>query len=283
MYHQHSRREAPLATRNERILSFHMKIIVCVKHVPDPNLPMKVDQSTKRLVRNPSASILDPADEFGLEVALKTVEAQGGEVVAVTMGPAQAEDALRRAMAMGAERAIHIVDDTLAGSDALGTARALAAAIQSENPDLVICAVESTDAYSGMVPGALAELLGLPQVTFARTFDVSDGNVTVQRATETGYQTIQAALPALVTVTASVAEPRYPSFKGLMQAKKKPIDARSAGDLGLDPTTVGAAGAKERVLTVELLREEKQTQTITDDGGDSVEQIVAFLKKIQVA
>jgi len=260
-----------------------MKIVVCVKHVPDPNLPMTVDQSTMRLVRNPSSSILDPADEFGLEVALKTVEAQGGEVVAVTMGPAQAEDALRRAMAMGAERAIHIVDDALAGSDALGTARTLASAIRNENPDLVICAVESTDAYSGMVPGALAELLGLPQVTFARTFEVADGSVTVQRSTEMGYQTIQAALPALVTVTASVAEPRYPSFKGLMQAKKKTIEVKSAGDLGLDTATVGAAGAKERVVNVELLREEKQGQTITDDGGDSVEQIVAFLKKIQVA
>jgi electron transfer flavoprotein beta subunit len=260
-----------------------MKIVVCVKHVPDPNLPMTVDQSTLRLVRNPSASILDPSDEFGLEVALKTVEAQGGEVVAITMGPAPAEDALRRAMAMGAERSIHIVDDGLAGSDALGTARALAAAIQNENPDLVICSVESTDAYSGMVPGALAELLGLPQVTFARSFEVADGNVSVQRATETGYQTIQASLPALVTVTASVAEPRYPSFKGLMQAKKKPIDAKTIGDLGLDPTTVGAAGAKERVVSVELLREEKQGEKITDDGGDSVEQIVAFLKKIQVA
>lgn len=260
-----------------------MKIVVCVKHVPDPNLPMSVDRGTKRLVRNPSASILDPSDEFGLEVALRTVEAQGGEVIALTMGPAQAEDALRRAMAMGAERAIHLVDDALAGSDALGTARALAAAIRDEKPDLVICAVESTDAYSGMVPGALAELLSLPQVTFARTFEVADGSVTVQRATETGYQTIQAALPALVTVTASVAEPRYPSFKGLMQAKKKQIDARSAADLGLDPATVGEAGAKERVLSVELLREEKQGQKITDDGGDSVEQIVAFLKKIQVA
>ncbi len=260
-----------------------MKIVVCVKHVPDPNLPMTVDPNTKRLVRNPSSSILDPSDEFGLEVALKTVEAQGGEVVAITMGPAQAEDALRRAMAMGAERAIHIVDDALAGSDALGTARALAAAIQNESPDLVVCAVESTDAYSGMVPGALAELLGLPQVTFARTFEVADGTVTVQRSTETGYQTIQAALPALVTVTASVAEPRYPSFKGLMQAKKKTIDAKSTGDLGLDAATVGETGAKERVLSVELLREEKQGQTITDDGGDSVEQIVAFLKKIQVA
>jgi electron transfer flavoprotein beta subunit len=261
-----------------------MKICVCVKHVPDPNLPMVVDPGTKRLVRNPASSILDPADEYGLEMALKLVEAQGGEVVAVTMGPAPAEDALRRAMAMGAERSIHLIDDALAGSDALGTAKALAAAIRAESPDLVICAVESTDAYCGMVPGALAELLGLPQVTFARSVDIADGSVTVQRATDSGYQTIQAALPALITVTASVGEPRYPSFKGLMAAKRKPIDAKDAGALGIDPSTVGETGAKEQVLKVEQIREEKQGQKITDDGsGDSVEQIVAFLKRIQVA
>lgn len=261
-----------------------MKIVVCVKHVPDPNLPVQVDPGTKRLVRTPSSSILDPADEFGLEVALQTVEAQGGEVVALTMGPPAAEDALRRAMAMGAERAIHIVDDALAGSDALATAKALAAAIRTESPDLVICAVESTDAYSGVVPGALAELLDLPQVTFARKMTIEGGTVTVQRATESGYQTIQSALPAVVTVTASVAEPRYPSFKLLMQAKRKPIDARDAATLGLDAASVGEAGAKERVLSVESVKQEKQGVRVTDDGtGDSVDQIVDFLKKIQIA
>jgi electron transfer flavoprotein beta subunit len=259
-----------------------MKIVVCVKHVPDPNLPMRVDPATKRLDRAGSQSILDPADEFGIEVALQTVEAQGGEVVVLTMGPAAAEEALRRAMAMGAERAIHLIDDALAGSDALGTAKTLAAAIRSENPDLVICAVESTDAYSGVVPGALAELLGLPQVTFARQMSVADGKVTVQRATETGYQTIEATLPALVTVTASVAEPRYPSFKLLMQAKRKTIDQRDIAALGVGAGEVGQAGAKEQVLSVELVREEKQGVKITDDGGDSVDQIIDFLKKVQL-
>lgn len=261
-----------------------MKIVVCVKHVPDPNLPMQVDHQTKRLVRGTSGSILDPADEFGLEAALKIVEADGDEVVVITMGPAPAEDALRRAMAMGAERAIHILDEALAGSDALTTAQALAAAIRAESPELVICAVESTDAYTGVVPGALAELLDLPQVTFARTLSVEGGNVTIQRATDTGYQTIQAALPALVTVTASVGEPRYPSFKGLMAAKRKPIDVKDASALGLDASAIGEPGARERVLAIDEVREEKQGQKITDDGtGDTVDQIVEFLKKIQVA
>jgi electron transfer flavoprotein beta subunit len=259
-----------------------MKIVVCVKHVPDPNLPTRIDPATKRLDRAGSQSILDPADEYGIEVALRTVEAQGGEVVVLTMGPAAAEEALRRAMAMGAERAIHLIDDALAGSDALGTAKVLAAAIRSESPDLVICAVESTDAYSGVVPGALAELLGLPQVTFARQVSLDDGRVTVQRATETGYQTIEAALPALVTVTASVAEPRYPSFKLLMQAKRKTIDQRDVAALGVRAGEVGETGAKEQVLAVELVREEKQGVKITDDGGDSVDQIIDFLKKVQL-
>jgi len=260
-----------------------MKIVVCAKHVPDPNMPMEVDTGTKRLKRNPAQSIFDPSDEYGIEIALQLVEKQGGEVVVLTMGPAAAEDALRRAMAMGAGRAIHIQDNALAGSDALGTARTLAAAIRAESPDLVVCAVESTDAYTGMVPGALAELLDLPQVTFARSLSADSGKVTVQRATETGYQTVEAQLPALVTVTASVAEPRYPSFKLMMQAKKKPVDAKDTAALGVAADSVGETGAKEEVLTVALIREEKQGVKITDEGGDSVEQIVAYLKKIQVA
>jgi len=259
-----------------------MKIVVCVKYVPDPNLPVQVDMATKRLNRGKGGSLLDPADEYGLEVALQTVEKSGGEVVVVTMGPATAEEGLRRAMAMGAERAIHLQDEAFAGSDALGTATALAAAIREENPDLVICAVESTDAYTGVVPGALAELLNLPQVTFARSVEIEGSSVKIQRATDLGYQVVQAQLPALLTVTASVAEPRYPSFKLLMQAKKKPIDVKDAAALGV-AGAVGQAGAKERVLAIEQVKQEKQGVKITDDGGDSVDQIIDFLKKLQIA
>ena len=260
-----------------------MKIVVCVKHVPDPNYPMHVDPLSKRLVRDPRQSILDPADEFGLEIALKAVEEHGGEVVALTMGPAPAEDALRRAMAMGAERAIQIVDDALAGSDALTTARVLAAAIKAERPDLVVCAVESTDAYTGMVPGALAELLNLPQLTFARSVTLGAADVTIERVTELGLQTLRANLPALLTVTASVAEPRYPSFKGLMAAKRKPIDTRDAAALGFGAGEVGEAGARERVLAIDSSKQEKQGQLVVDDGGSSVDAIVAYLQKLQIA
>ena len=260
-----------------------MKICVCVKHVPDPNLSMRVDPGTRRLIRDSAKSILDPADEYGLEAALRLVEQHGGETVAVTMGPPAAADALRRAMAMGADRSIHVSDGALAGSDVLGTARTLAAAIRAEQPDLVICATESTDAYSGMLPGALAALLDLPQVTFARSVTVEGTTIKVQRDTETGYQMIQADLPALLTVTASIGEPRYPSFKGMMAAKKKPLDERDTAALGVDGGTVGEAGARERVLVIEPVSQTKQTRRVTDEGdGESVGEIVAFLKQIQV-
>lgn len=260
-----------------------MKICVCVKHVPDPNFPMVVDPGSKRLQRDAAQSILDPADEFGVETALKLVEEHGGEVVAITMGPAASDDALRRAMAMGVERVIQVTDDALAGSDALSTARVLAEAIRGESPDLVITAIESTDSYSGMVPGALAELLGLPQVTFARSAEISGNTLRITRDIETGRQTLEATLPVLLSVTASIAEPRYPSFRGLMQAKRKPVDLKSLSDLGIDPSTVGEAGAKERVLSIERDVQEKQGRVIEDDGsGDSVDQIVAYLKEIQV-
>lgn len=243
---------------------------------------MVVDPGTKRLVRNPAESVLDTADEYGVELALQLVEQHGGEVTVVTMGPAAADDALRRALAMGANHAIHLLDDALAGSDALGTARALAAAIAPLGADLVICATESTDAYSGMVPGALAELLELPQLTFAREASVEGATLTVKRAVDTGIQTIQATLPALLSVTASIAEPRYPTFRGLMQAKRVAVQTKSLADLGLDPSQVGAAGAQERVTEITTQTVEKQGVKIHDEGGDSVEQIIAYLKRIEV-
>jgi len=246
-------------------------------------MPMVVDPASKRLVRDRGQSILDPSDEFSVETALKLVEEHGGESVAITMGPSGAEDALRRAMAMGVDRSILINDDALAGSDVISTARTLAAVLSSEQPDLVICATESTDAYTGMVPGALAEMLGLPLVSFARSVTIDGSTISAQQDTENGYRTIQAPLPALLTVTASIAEPRYPSFKGMMQAKKKPLQRVDAGSLGLDSALLGETGARERVLNIDQVHQEKQVRTVSDDGsGSSVEEIVAFLKSIQV-
>jgi electron transfer flavoprotein beta subunit len=260
-----------------------MKIVVCAKFIPDPNLPMEVDPGSRRLVRNPAQSILDPGDEFGIEAALRLVEEHGGEVVAVSMGPDAADSALRRAMAMGVDRAILISDPALAGSDALATAKVLAAVIRGEEPDLVICATESTDAYTGMVPGALAALLDMPQVTFARSVNVNGTKLSAQRDYENGYQSVETELPAVLTVTASIAEPRYPSFKGMMQAKRKPIDTRDLAAVGLDAQEVGEAGARERVLTVERVQIQKQTRIVEDDGtGNSVDEVVAYLREVQV-
>ncbi len=259
-----------------------MNIVVCVKHVPNPDLPMVVDPDARRLVRNPAESVLDTADEYGVEIGLQLAESHGGEVTVLTMGPEAADDALRRALAMGAHNAVHIIDDALAGSDALGTARTLAAAIETLDADLVICATESTDAYSGMVPGALAELLDLPQLTFAREVTIDGDTITVKRAVDSGVQTIQATMPALLSVTASIAEPRYPTFRGLMQAKRKPVDTKSIADLGIDAGSVGEAGAQERVKHVATQSVEKEGIKIHDDGGDSVEQIVAYLKRIEI-
>jgi len=260
-----------------------MKICVCVKHIPDPTMPMVVDPQSKRLVRDRGQSILDPSDEYSIETALRLVEEHGGESVAITMGPDGAEDALRRAMAMGIDRSILVNDDALSGSDVLSTARTLAAVLTAEQPDLVICATESTDAYTGMVPGALAELLGMPLVSFARSVTVEGASISAQQDTERGYRTVKSPLPALLTVTASIAEPRYPSFKGMMQAKKKPLQRLGAAALGLDPQGIGEAGARERVLKIDQVHQEKQGRTIVDDGsGSSVDEIVAFLKSIQV-
>ncbi len=260
-----------------------MKICVCVKHIPDPNLPMTVSPETRRLVRNQGQSILDPSDEFSVETGLRLIEEHGGEVVVVTMGPDSADEALRRAMAMGADRAILISDEKLGGSDVVGTVRVLAAALKREDPDLVICATESTDAYTGMVPGALAEQLDLPMITFARSVTVDGSTISAQQDTELGYRVIQTTLPALLTVTASIAEPRYPSFKGMMQAKKKPIDRIDTVALDLDPGNVGESGARERVVAIEQVRQEKQVRQVVDDGtGSSVDEIVAYLKSLQV-
>lgn len=259
-----------------------MKIVVCAKFIPDPNLPIQVDPERKRLVRDPSQSILDPGDEFGIEAALQLVETHGGEVVSVTMGPEASDAGIRRAMAMGVERSILVTDPALEGSDALTTARALANVIRSESPDVVICATESTDAYTGMVPGQIAAMLDMPQLTFVRSIEVDGSTVTAQRDYENGYQTVRAELPVLATVTASIAEPRYPSFKGLMQAKKKPIDTRGVADVGLDVSTAGEAGARERVLEISTVEIDKQTRLIEDDGsGESVDEIVSYLKQIQ--
>ena len=259
-----------------------MNIVVCVKQIPDPVLPGELDPSTKTLKRE-GKLIMDESDSFGVEMGLQLAEkAGGGEVTIVSMVPSSGVQGIRQALAMGAAKAILVSDEALAGSDALGTAKVLAAAIRrAGDVDLVLTATESTDGYTGTVPAQVAELLGWPSLTFAKQVEVSDGKVRVQRQTEAGYDEVECPLPCLVTVTAGVVEPRYPSFKGIMAAKNKPVDQVSVSDLGLDASEVGWAGARQEIVDVGAA-EERQAGEIVEDEGDGFERIVQFLEKVKV-
>jgi electron transfer flavoprotein beta subunit len=239
-----------------------VNIVVCVKHIPDPNLPPEMDGH--RLKRTGVQGVLDPGDEFGVEAGLELKEAHGGEVTLISMGPPPALEAIRRGLSMGADRGVLVSDDALEGADALVTARVLGAAIGKESFDLVVAGVESTDGYTGTMPSMLAEVLDIPQVTFAKSLELSDGRLRVNRQTADGYHVVECQLPALITVTAGVNEPRYASFKGIMAAKKKPLDQLTLGDLGLSE---GAVKVNQRVAQVSAAEERKAGEVIEDDGS----------------
>lgn len=251
-----------------------MKIVVTVKQVPDPNsnLTLEGDNTISR----EKEVVLDPGDECGVEEALQLKEAHGGEVVLVSMGPERAKDAIRKGLSMGADRGILVSDPALAGADALLTARVLAGAIKPEQPDLVICGTESYDGSTGMVPPMLAELLGCPQLTFAKKVEVAGSTIKVHRQTADGYQVIEAATPALVTVTAAIAEPRYASLKGIMAARSKEIKQLALADVGVD----GSAPAE----TIEGMAEAETRKAgeVIEDDGTAVDKIVQVLAAAKV-
>jgi len=251
-----------------------LKIVVTVKQVPDPSstFSLEADNSLSR----EKEAVLDPGDECGVEEALQLKEAHGGEVVLVSMGPDRAKEAVRKGLSMGADRGILISDAGLAGADALLTARALAAAIKAESPDLVICATESYDGSTGMVPPMLAELLGMPQLTFAKKVEVTDSSVKVHRQTSDGYQVIEAPRPAVITVTAAIAEPRYASLKGIMAARSKEIKPLALSDLGIEK-----GEPAETVQSVADAEARKAGQVIEDDGT-AVDRIVQVLSEAKV-
>jgi electron transfer flavoprotein beta subunit len=255
-----------------------------VKQIPDPADPGALDPETKTLKRDVKL-ILDESDSFGVEMALQLVDdAGGGEVTLVSMAPGSETGGLRTALAMGAAKAVLVSDDALKGSDALGTAKVLAKAIgRVEGVDLVLAATESSDGYTGTVPEQLAGLLSLPSVTFAKSIDVDSdgGKVKVQRQTEAGFDEVECPTPCLVSVTAGVVEPRYPSFKGIMAAKSKPVDEVTVADLGLDAGEVGWAGAGQEIVAIEPAPEREAGEIIEDDG-DAHEKIVEFLAGLKV-
>lgn len=256
-----------------------MKVVVCVKQIPDPADPGEMDPATNTLKRDVKL-ILDESDSYGVEMALQLVD-DDGEVILVSMVPNNQVTGLRTALAMGADGAIIVSDEALAGSDALGTAKVLAAAIKRAEPDLVLTATESSDGYTGTVPVQIAELLGMPSVTFAKEIAVADGAVRVKRQTETGYDDVSCPLPCLVSVTAGVVEPRYPSFKGIMSAKSKPVDELTIADLGIDADSVGWAGARQEITNIELAPTREAGEIFVDEG-DGHERIIAFLEELKV-
>ena len=258
-----------------------MKVVVCVKQIPDPADPGALDPETKTLKRD-TKLILDESDSYGVEMALQLVDAAGdGEVHLVSMAANHEVSGLRTALAMGAAGATIVSDDALAGSDALGTAKVLAAAIARQEPDLVLAGTESSDGYTGVVPEQIAELMGLPSVTFAKSISIDVDAAKIQRQTEAGYDDIECPLPVVVSVTAGVVEPRYPSFKGIMAAKNKPVDELDLDSLGIDASQVGWAGAGQEIVAVDDAPAREAGEVIEDEG-DAHERIVALLDELKV-
>ena len=257
-----------------------MNVIVCVKQIPDPALPGALDPGSKTLKRD-GKLILDESDSYGVEMALQLVDkAGGGEVSLVSMAPNGEVSGLRTALAMGAAKGVLVSDPELAGSDALTTAKVLAAAVQRlGGADLVLAATESSDGYTGTVPEQVAAVLGLPSVTFAKTVTVDGSTVKVNRQTEAGYDEVECPLPAVVSVTAGVVEPRYPSFKGIMAAKSKPVDTVTAADLGVTP--VGWAGANQEIVDVAQAPAREAGEVVVDEGEAHL-KVVAFLEGLKV-
>ncbi len=259
-----------------------MNIVVCVKQVPEPTGTNRINPDTLRIMREGVDSVLDPADEYSVEAALQIAEANPGSTVTlVSMGPERALEAIRRGLAMGADKGILISDPALAGSDVLATTRVLAAAIKRANPDLVLTATESSDAYTGMVPGGIAQHLDMPLLSYAKKLTIAGGKATIERQTASGFQRVEAQLPVVVTVTGSINTPRYPALRGIMQAKKKPVDNLKASDLGFSPEQVGFQGAREKVLGWSPA-EQRKAGTVVKDDGSAATQIADFLAQLKV-
>jgi electron transfer flavoprotein beta subunit len=253
-----------------------MNIVVCVKQVPDTWAEKKLSDSDKTVDRDGVEGVMNELDEYAIEEALRIKEAHDGEVTVLTMGPEKAVETIRKALSMGVDQAVHVVDDGLHGSDALATSYALAQALGTLSFDLVLLGVESTDARMSVVPAMLAERLGVAQLTLARKVEVGAGTVKIERQTDTGYDVVEAATPVVVSVVEKINEPRYPSFKGIMAAKKKPLTTLTLADAGIDASKVGLAGSGSAVLEF-AARPPKAAGQIVKDEGDGGVKLAEFL------
>ena len=258
-----------------------MKIVVTVKLVPDTNADKRIDPGTKRLVRTGVETVLNPFDEYALEAALQLKDKLGADttVTVLTVAPESGKEIVRKALAMGADDAVLVSDEGLAGSDVLGTARALAAALKKTGFDLVVTGTQSTDAITGELPGTLAELLGIPGLTYLRKLEVEGSTVRAERETDTGFLKVSAPLPVLASVTKSIAEPRYPSLKGIMGAKKKTIAALALGELGLEQP-VGLEGAKAELVGLSDPPARGKGKVVeVADGAEGARVVFEFLRE----
>jgi electron transfer flavoprotein beta subunit len=255
-----------------------VNIVVCVKRVPDTAADKKLDPQDFTLDRESVDSIINPVDEYAVEEALRLKEQHGGEVAVLTMGPGGAEkNAVRKALALGADRGMLVSDERLHGSDAMATAHVLAKALGGMEFDLVLMGSESTDARTSLVPQALAQHLDLPGLTNAKKVEVDGSAITIHREEEGGYAVVASSLPAVVSVVKGINEPRYPSLKGIMGAKQKPVETMSADDAGVDSALVGLQGSKTEVLAAEP-RPPKEKGTIVTDQGDGAVKLADFLQ-----
>lgn len=257
-----------------------MRVVVCVKHVPD--LQSERGFTDSGLVdRGQGDGTLNELDENAVEAALALVEAHGGDVTVVTLGPDDADDAVRRGLQMGATQALHVLDDAAAGSDVFGTATVLAAAVRhlastGDPVDLVMTGMASLDGVTSLLPAALAAELDLPQLTLATEVGVDGDMVRVRRVLDHATEVLTARLPALVSVTDTANEPRYPNFAGIMAARKRTVEVVSLADLGVDPATVGRVGARTEVVDT-VPRPARENRVLIADDGDAGLRLAAYL------
>jgi electron transfer flavoprotein beta subunit len=253
-----------------------MNIVVCLKQVPDTYSERKLRAADSTLDRDAADGVMNELDEYAVEEGLRLAEAHGGEVTILTMGPEKASESIRKALSMGADKAVHLIDDALAGSDALATSAALAAVLGRIGFDVVILGSESTDARMGVMGAMLAERLGVPQLSFASKVEIDGPNISINRQADYGYDRVQATLPAVISVVEKINEPRYPSFKGIMAAKKKPVEKLGVADIGIDPGQVGLVSAATEVVSF-ASRPPRQAGTVVKDEGDGGVKAAEFL------
>jgi electron transfer flavoprotein beta subunit len=259
-----------------------MNIVVLVKQVPDTSAERKLNSDDNTLDRESVDAVINEIDEYAIEAGILLKEANDGEVTILTVGPERATESIRKALSMGADKAVHVSDPAIHGSDAIQTATVIAAALKTIEYDVVIAGSEATDTRVSVVPALVAEVLGLPQLSHARKITVDGGSATIERVSDTGYDVVQASIPAVISVVEKINEPRYPSFKGIMAAKSKPIQTLTVADLGLGADEVGLANAATQVVSFEAAPPRQAGQVVKDegDGGAKIADFLASKKLI---